>query len=336
MKLSSEIQHLSMLRRNKIIENEKFQIYKACAGVANNGLTLPEEATLGNHEKMLLAVRRNLYLSQYTIADETLKELGLIELNHFFAGDKDFLTAQLFHRQGMQEKATAFMVKAADHYALAGETHREMRARVNAAICLATLESCLVGDLYSFEQECLRYGFTDIVANICRTKAIELLRVHRAKEAHMQAIQAADYYLLDGYQDDRSIALILAAIAQLVLGNVAKAEECFNQALVLDGKVANYCKVYQALLNGQKPVAPAGHPLETVNWKEMVLKKESIPGKIVSALQKEPQTRDNLIEIVWGNNALSDSYVSRLYSAINFLRKDKGVDVKFNGEKYYL
>lgn len=336
MRLASEIQHLSMLRRNKLVENEKYQIYKACVGVAHNGIILPEEATLSYHEKKLLEVRRNLYLSQFSDAEKTLKELGLIELNSFFEGDRLFLIAQLFHRQGLQDKATAYMVKAADQYALADETHREMRARVNAAICLATLESCLVGELYSFEQECRRYGFSDIVANIARTRAIELLRVHRAKEAHFQAMQAADFYLLDGYQDDRSIALILAAIALLTAGDVDKAIECRNQVLVVDGKVENYIKIYDALLNGKKPLPPTGHPLESFKWKDMILKKESVPGKIVTALQGGPQSRDVLIEIVWGSNSLSDSYCSRLYSAMNFLRKEKGIDVKFNGERYYL
>lgn len=332
MSRTSEQQHLMSLKRNGVIES--FDVYKAAIAVANNGGVFSSEESLSIEEKYLLNIRRHIFKGELQEAEETLL---LIETTHFLLrADKEFLLAQIFHKKGNQKKAAELMYLAADFYQMANEEYRELRARSNAAICLATLESCLTGELMAYEQEARRQGFMEIAANISRTRAIELLIAGRLTEAHLQANVAANLYLLDGYADDRAVAVILSAIALLMNGERGEAQLMRNQCLITEGKVANYISVYESLLQGKTPQLYPGHPLSVISWQKNVLKSESVPGKIVQALKEKPRSRDELIALIWGEEALDVSYCARLHTAINYIKKSKGIHIYHDGEKYKL
>jgi hypothetical protein len=226
------------------------------------------------------------------------------------------------------------MIVAADWYGKAGEPYRELRARINAAICVSSLESCLAGELLAYEQEARRQGYLDLAANICRTRAMELLINGNLLEAHIQAKESADLYQLDGYQDDRAVSIVMSAIALQMNNEGHRAQEMMAQCLIKDGKVKQYLTIYETLVQGKTPQLHAGHPLSRVRWNKKVLKSESVPGKIVSLLKMKSRSRDELITLVWGENATDTSYCARLHTAINYLRKSKGIVVTYDGEKY--
>jgi hypothetical protein len=329
---ASEQQHLMSFRKYGPVES--FDTYKAAIAVANNGAFFPSEETLSVEEQNLLNVRRNIFKNELQEAEKIL--LSTKSESPLLKADQEFLLAQIFHKKGNQKKASELMYLAADLYHIANEEYRELRARTNAAICLATLESCLTGELLAYEQESRRQGFMEIAANICRTRAIELLIAGRQTEAHLQAKEAANLYLLDGYTDDRAVAIILAAIALFMNGEKEEAQLMRNQCLVTEGKVANYIGVYEALLQGKTPQLYPGHPLAVISWQKNALKSESVPGKIVQALKEKPRSRDELISLIWGANALDISYNARLHTAINYIKKSKGIHILHDGEKYKL
>lgn len=310
------------------------QIYRACVAVANNGGTLPEEKNLGKHEKSLLEVRRLIYqrhLSQAHLILETC-----FPNEDLLIGDKTFLLGQVAHKMGDQDEAARLWYLSADYFRKCGDKHRELRARVNAAIGVATLESCLSGELFIFEQEARRHEFFDILANICRTSAIEFLRSGQLPEAIYQAQEAAKFYSIDGYRDDHAVSVIITAICYALEGHFDKAYEKRSEALIKEGKVKVYDEILEDLLNQRTPKAPQGHCLYGVKWKKTSLKKESIPGKIISFLKSGPKTRDEIITHIWGEGAVDQSYCGRFYSAINYLRKERSVLIEFDGSFYSL
>ena len=330
MKTGSEQRNLIALKKNGPVG--EFDVYKACISQANLGATIPEENTLPETEKALLEARRLLSrakLSEVSSLLQTLKpEHSLLR------GDREFLMGQFYHRSGNQEKASEFMIAAALCYSLAGESYRELRARTNAAICVSTLESCLFGDLMSYEQEARREGYLDLAANIVRTRAMKLLIEGQLHEAHLQAMDAADLYQLEGYPDDRSIAILVGAIALQMNGETQRAQQIRTMCFVTVEKVKPYIMVFESLVQGKTPKLYPGHPLSEVKWKKAALKSDSIPGKILQVLKEKPSSRDELIANVWGENATDVSYCSRLYTAINYIKKSKGITIAFDGEKY--
>lgn len=332
MNSASEQKYLRDLRRRLPADDRA--TYLAAISVANSGATIPEEACLPEIEKNLLQVRRFLYEQKLDEARSLLEKCN--SLDPFLKGDQLFLIAQFHHRKGEQKSACIFMNEAGDLYQQAGDLHRELRARSNSAICLSSLESCLVGDLHIYEQEARREGFLDILANILRTKAMEFLIAQRPQEAQAQALEAAGLYELDGYREDHAVALTLAAVCALLIGDVVKAQELKSRSSFLDGKVKSYHQVYMDLLTGKVPKVIAGHPLERMNWKSAILKPESVAGKIVQHLRTGAKTKDELIRFTWGENALDISYCDRLYTAINSLRKERLITVIFDGEFYRL
>lgn len=329
MKPSSEYQHLAAIKNN-----QEGDLYKACITVANHGLKLPEEDKLTNEEKSLLLVRRMIFEKKLTEAEDLINSLS--PNDNLLFGDKLFLLGQIYHKLGKQDLASGFMFQAADYYKQTGDKHRELRARVNAAICIVTLEDALFGVLYSFELEARQNNFFDIAGNIVRTKAMLLLSHGRLQESYSQAMEAANCYKLDGYQDDYGVTIYIAAIAQFLLGNIALAVETRNKAMTSEGKSESYKKIFDDLIAGNIPKVHEGHPLYDVKWKRLTLKPESIPGKIVQKLQERPYTRDELIQEIWGENALSQAYCDRLYTAIKSLRKERSIAVLFDGEYYKL
>lgn len=332
MSTLSEQQQLLALKRQG--PQGPHDVYKAAIAMANTGQRHRDEAHLSLHEVTLLNVRRALFATDYSAAATLLESFKGIE--GFLVADHYFLQGQVLHKRGAQAEAASLMFRAADVYQVAGEFYRELRARVNGHICIATLESCIMGELFFLEQEARRQGFMDIAANICRTRAIELLIAEQLTESHLQALQAADLYQLDGSPDDRSVALILGAIALQMNGEPERAIQLTAQCLVKGGKVTHYLAIFEALAQGKTPRVPAGHPLSAVRWQKAGLKSESVPGKIIQSLRTKPRSRDELISLVWGENAQDISYNARLHSAIKYLRKTKGIHVSFDGECYKL
>ena len=330
MKAGSEQRNFLQLKRQG--PTSEFDVYKACISQANLGAFIPEEKNLPETEKALLEVRRCLARSEFNTGLSILREL---KPDHpLLQGDREFLIGQCLHRQGLQEKAAEQMIAAALYYCKAGEDYRELRARSNAAICVSTLESALYGDLMSLEQETRREEYLDLTANIVRNCAMELLAAGQLNEAHLQAMEAADLYQLEGYPDDRMIAILVGAIALQMNGEHQRAQQLRMKCFVNVGKVRAYLSVFEALVQGKTPKLHEGHPLHKVKWKKAALKSDSIPGKILHVLKEKPSSRDELIATVWGENATDISYCSRLYTAINYIKKSKGITIAFDGEKY--
>lgn len=309
-------------------------IYLASIALANSGASLPQEAQLPETERALLQVRRCHYQQNFSEAKRLLHQTQTDDL--FLKGDWLFLRGQYHHRLGEQNLAAQFMSEAADLYRQVGEGHRELRARVNGAICLSSLESCMLGELHVLLQEARRLGHNDICANILRTKAMELLIAARPREAMMQAIEAASFYHLDGYREDQCVALMVAAICAVLIGDFKRAQELRDQVLIEGGKVQVYNDIYEGLCSGRMPKVAEGHALGKVQWKSMILRPNSISGKIVLGLRARAMTRDELITHVWGDLATNQSYCDRLYTAINSLRKERNITVMFDGEYYRL
>lgn len=332
MSLTSEQQHLSALRTG--LDPSSVSLYKACIAVACNGLKLPEEDQLGTYERNLLEVRRLLHASKLQEAEAIL--MNFVSPILLLNGDRLFLWGQIHHRKGEQKLASEYMNYAADEYRSIGDFHRELRARVNGALCLSSLESTLSGDLYCLELEARRRGYSDIVANIVRTRAMELLIAEKYKQAITQAKEAAELYLSDGYQDDRSVAILIAAIASFLAGDSESAISFRDQVFITEGKVQVYYKALESLFNQKTPSIPPGHSLERMRWPKLNIKKNSITAKIISALEEGPLTKEELIDIVWSPTDFNEAYVRRLYSAINQIRKDNQAVVVFNGERYEL
>lgn len=332
LKQISEQGYLTALLTQNVGANE--EVYKACVAVACNGMTLPEEATLSEVERVLLDVRRKLFANDLKKAETLLKKYPAT--TPLLEGDHHFLMGQVHHRRGEQEEAELLMYRAAVKYAELGDNHRSLRARVNGALCVSSLESCLFGNLFVFEQESRRLGFFDITANIVRTRAMELLISGRSHEACSVAIEASELYKLDGYQDDRSVAILVAAIACLTMGDVQKAKELRAEAFVNGGKTQTYISIYDDLIAGKLPKVPKGHALSRVSWKKVGFKTESVTGKIIDGLRQGPKTRDELIAHVWGESATNASYCSRLYVAVGAIRKEGIFTVIFDGESYKL
>jgi hypothetical protein len=331
MKPSSDQQHFIL---NKKGNDEEFVLYKAAIAVSNIGSIHPGEVKLSACEVTLLEVRRQIFKQEFAQAETLLQPL---KTHHpLLEADKVFLTAQIFHRRGDQPKAYELMNRAGDLYQMAFEPYRELRARVNGAICVTSIDSSLFGELYSYEQEARRLGFMDLAANICRDRSMVLLVAGRLSEAHNAAMESADLYRLDGYPDDRSVSIVTGAIALLMNDEQARAQHLIGTCLIRDGKVKQYLGIYEALLQGKTPKLHKGHPLAEVKWKKNSLKKESVPGKIVNILKESPKSKDDLIIQVWGEGAQDISYVARLHTAIKYLRKTKGVAVTYDGEKYQL
>lgn len=332
MALTSEQQHLSAIRLG--LEPQNVSLYKACIAVACNGLKLPEEEFLSSHEKSLLEVRRLIHGSKFEAAEKIL--LGFISPIVLLNGDRLFLWGLLHNRKGEQKLAKEYWNYAADEYRTLGDFHRELRARVNGALAVSDLESVLSGELYCHELEARRRGFHDIVANIVRTRAIELLIAHRFQEALFQAEDSAALYLQDGFQDDRSVSLAVAAIAAKFLGKSEDAARYRSQILITDGKVKIYLEALESVLSGKTPSIPKGHSLDRMVWPRITVKKNSITAKIISALSEGPLTKEELIDVVYAPPELNEAYIRRLYSAINQIRKDKLAEIVYNGKEYQL
>lgn len=334
MKNLSDLQALALVSESK--STDMLQIYHACVAVACNGLSRAEEQQLPSYAKDLLEVRRFLNSSSLQEADSILHALRYQEIPLIFTADRVFLEGQVLHRRGFQSEALIKLNEAADIYHQAGDYFRELRSRSNAYIANCDLRMCLFGELVALEQKARRLGYLEIAANICRARAEQLMQVGRFDEAVLAAEEAVSLYQSDGYPDDQAVAVYLAALSLMMLGKTEQAHQMQFRARVSDGKVSLFSQAYSSLRLGKMPDFPYGHPMKNVPWKVATVKSNSIPGKIIDALTEGPKSRDELVEAVWGQNAIDPSYNNRLYVALSSLKKTKKIQIEFDGEKYLL
>jgi hypothetical protein len=315
-------------------------LYKALSGLANNGATRPEEVQLPPGARLLLEARRLLKerkLEEFDrLAERYQPRTEDPGFDQILIGDLQALRAMRLGKEGKFEEAREAALTAAELFANTPDLHRELRARINAEIFLCTLETYLIGTLYSLEQSARRAGFDDLAGNIRKGRTIQLMDAARFEEALAEATGAAAAYECDGCPEDRAVAQTVLAILHLIAGHVAEAQIAAGKVHFKDGKVKPYFEAYQALVSGKKPQVPEGHPLALVPWPVHQVKKDSISGKILRRLSEGPATRDELIAHVWGEKALDPSYNARLYTAINQLRKKEGHAIVFDGSVYRL
>jgi hypothetical protein len=315
-------------------------LYKALSGLANNGGSRPEEDQLPTDARLLLDARRLIKAGKLEDFDALTTNFtartGDPGFDQILSGDLQAIRAMRLGKQGRFEDARAAALEAAETFANTPDLHRELRARINAEIFLCTLDTYLIGTLYSLEQSARRAGFDDLVGNIRKGRTIQLMDAARFEEALAEATGAVAAYERDGCPEDRAVAHTMLAILHLLAGHVAEAQTAAGKVHFKDGKVKHYFEAYQALVSGKKPHVPEGHPLALVPWPVHQVKKESISGKILRRLSQGPATRDELIAHVWGEKALDPSYCSRLYTAINQLRKKDGHGIIFDGSVYRL
>ncbi len=315
-------------------------IYKALSGLANNGASRKEEEQLPPEARLLLEARRLLKERKLEDFDRLAMDFhaktGDSGFDQILIGDLQALHAMRLGKKGLFQEARQAALAAAEVFANTPDLHRELRARINAEIFLCTLDTFLIGTLYSLEQSARRAGFDDLVGNIRKGRTIQLMDAARFEEALAEAIGAAAAYEHDGCPEDRAVANTILAILNLLTGHVAEAQIAAGKVHFKDGKVKPYFDAYQALVSGKKPQVPEGHPLALVPWPVHQVKRESVSGKILRRLSEGPATRDELIAHVWGEKALDPSYNARLYTAINQLRKKDGHGIIFDGSHYRL
>ena len=310
-------------------------LYKACVAMANYGISYKAETLLPIEFRELLRARRLMKERDFTQAERVLIEIDpqgeFAELVH---GDSLFLVGQILHWRGQQKEAAKLFAQASQKFRLASDTHRELRALINAQICTAMLETYLSGEIYALELEAKLQGFDDLVGNIKKSRAMELMCVSRWAEASTELKLAMDHYDRDGYPEDRSICICLLAILSLQLARPDEAEKLFFSIHEEKGKIESFKEIYKTLASGRFPDLGPEHPLAVVRWKLPGVKNQSNAGKLMSRLQETPLTRDELIEVIWPGETWSQAHVHRLHSLVNTLRKKWGTHVLFDGTHY--
>lgn len=333
LKLKTE--HSELLAVRSGVQATIDQMYKASIALANSGQKDIElESKLPQEFKNLLDARRFIFQRDFKKAQSLLEKS--CQPDFLLEADRFFLLGHVAFNSGDMNLTNSRLKTAANFYRQINDEYRETRALVNAEICIANLVSCQTGALFTLEQVCYRNNYPDLIALISSARSIELLREGYLIEARIQADKASELFKQAGYSDDRAVSQMISAIASIALGDLNQAIAKQRECLVQQGKVKNYLMVFDCLLNSKKPQIPQGHPLSIFDWKKIIIKTDSIPGKIISQLKQSPKTRDQLIFSIWGENALDESYCSRLHSAIHDLRTKRGLHIIFNGEMYEL
>ncbi len=331
----SDFQCLARLKLGKTLSSS--EIYKACVALANNGLRREEEQSLHLSYRQLLEARRFIKKGDYKVASHILKELHVQAKDFLIAGDREFLRGMILHREGNMSAAAQALTVAAQHFKNAREDHRHLRALINSFICQSdNVDIYNAGELFAFQQLATRKKYFDLAGNIQRARAGELLSAGKFEEAAHEALESVKNYEKDGCPEDLAVAYMMAAIAQAASGDTNAAQKTYKHVLIRDGKVKSYVTILEALQSGKIPKVYPGHPLEKTPWKGVVIKTGSLSGKILSRLKIAPISRDELISEIWGTHAIHPSYCARLYTAINYIRKSKGISVLFDGDKYRL
>ena len=334
--MQSETHYLAKLNSTDLSKLTRIEIYLACIIPANNGKTFDLEKELSPIERELLTARRWIHLGELENSKRSLLKIIESSKEDLYRGDAEFLMGAIEHRSGRPKECAHWMNEAATTFENAGFHHRKLRALINSFICQGSLEIYLTGPLMSLEQEARRSQFYDLIANISRGRAHELMVAENFQAAIQELKSSVEAYDFEGSPDEKAISMCMIAICQLQIGHSNEAQETISRVLIKTGKVSVYHELYSSLFNGKIPQLPQGHPMTEINWVPYGFKPLSIPGKIVERLRKGPSKRDELIAYVWGPQAIDPSYNSRLYTAINQTKKSGKVTIVFDGENYRL
>lgn len=333
----SDWKALAMLTEGDV-ELPVYLIYKACIAFAINGNSHSAELSLSHEFTQLLKARRFIKEENFRDAANLLDNYFLESEHDFFfelSGDRDYLRALIAHRTNQPTLAEMYFKEAARQHSKGKDEHRKLRSLINQHIVTADLTTHLTGEIFFLKQRAFSANFFDLVGNIEKAAANVWLHEGNYFEAVRSAKAAVDSYQIDGCPEDRTVALTLLAIAQVLDGRHAEAVMTQNSIHIKGGKVSSYLLILNSLLDGAKPDIPPGHPLfgAPFNLKPKI-KDNSILGKVLTVLKSSPASRDELITKVWGQQAIDPSYNSRLYTAIKDLRTKHGISISFDGEQY--
>jgi tetratricopeptide (TPR) repeat protein len=330
----SESQCLAILETQGENALSPDEVYRAYVVLANNGLSRDGEEKLGSNHRALLEARRLIKAGKTEEAKEIVERVEAA--TPLLLGDRSFLLAALHHRQGKIAEAGRLYAEASEFYDDGKDERRRLRAKINSLVCQNEVVTYIVGPLFALEQEARRGGFHDLVGITTRGRAIELIKLGRFEEASVEAESSVESFSIDGCPEDLALARLLAAIAKLAMGDLENAKKQFGRVHMTSGRLATYQAVYESLLAGKKPKTPKGHPLESTSWPRFSVKHAAIPAKILRRLQAGAATPNELIEEVWGKDAIHPSYRNRLFVALNKLKKSVPQSIVFDGESYRL
>jgi hypothetical protein len=141
-------------------------------------------------------------------------------------------------------------------------------------------------------------------------------------------------YNLLSFPDDEAIAVCVSALIWLQLGQPVLAKTEFDSITITSAKLNIYLEALKSCLAGTIPVLPTHHPLARAEWRRFLARSQSSIFKIIELLKSRPHSRDELIYLLWGPHATSESYCNRLYVTLNKIRKKNLAQIVFDGEKY--
>lgn len=325
-------------------ENDKLgleEIYKASVLKANNGGRIEAETQLTSPFLLLLDARRFLKAESFESATNCLNQFSEIssicDTPKWLQGDQRVLKSAIHQRRGEYRSAIAELQGASDIFQREDEIYRRFRALINVEILKCDFNTFVDGSLYYLQKSAYQEGFVDLVGHIHKARSVELLNRGQFSEAAIAAMDAISKYEVQAPDaEDQAVAQCLVSLSFFLLGNLDLAKEWLSRILVRDGKVKYYFEAINSLIAGRVPVLPESHPLVGTPWKSPFAKSNSITGKLVRCLQQGPTTRDQLINHIWGADALDPSYCDRLYSAIKQVRKKMGMAIVFDGNYYCL
>ncbi|MGZ3775368.1 MAG: hypothetical protein ACXVCY_14540 [Pseudobdellovibrionaceae bacterium] len=327
----------------------QLQVYKACIIEATNGTRNPEEDHLNPLQQKLLEARRLISLNNTESAGRLIRKINQEIVNiessehaesKLICGDLNFISGTLSSLKGDFKSATQKMNKSAFLYEQANDTRRILKSLINEHICSShhSLLSYENGVLYALKRTSYQNSFHDLLGNILRSHAFELLAegkvpqsIHFAKEAQVQ-------YLIDGYPDDNMTAIAIECIGHALLNDFTQAKNAYLKLNTGNSltKIQTYANVVKDLLFGRIPNPSRNHPLARVPWKQLILKAGSLKNKLIAILRMGPQSRDQLILQLWGDTATHPSYNQRLHSLISEIREAHFHFIHFDGEFYSL
>ncbi len=337
----SEVQLLARTHSVKAADLSDYQVFKAYTipALQGEGVMLDRIKSLPPEAQALLQVRKTASLqgaeAALSFLDQWAKEQNLV-LQSIWVAEEHFLRGILLHRLGQVEAAAHALLEAHVLFNKLGEERRAFRSLVNVRIIQANIASYESGALFALKKEACANELWDIYADILKASSGEHLLDGNFKLAERDAREATEAYQRDGFPEDESVAFCLLGIAAACSGRSGPALEAERKVRIHTGKVQSYHQILCALLGGEDPNVPAGHPLEQMRWPKAEGKKASITGKIVQALKRKSCTPDQLIEEVWGCNAHHPSYRNRLFNALQQIKKKNLVRIRFDGEKYEL
>lgn len=314
--------------------------YKACVALAVHGKALGSEEALSAPERQLLSARRSLFGGEFVQAKQKISgidfQLAPTELIDLLRGDQLFLEGVITQREGSFAGAMQCLGRAGEYLLKSEDAHRFLRNEINRELCAESLTSFYLGRLHFLRKEAENLGLYDLVGNIRKAQACQLMDEGRFLEAEDAAHLATVAYGEDGSAEDEAVAYCVLALARLNLGDFPGAQAAILKVRTEGGKVAIFRRAYDSLLEGKRPMFPQGHPLSATNWSLSLLKPNAVSAKIIRALEAGPKSTHEIIDFVWGAQATHPSYKDRLHSALRQIRRHYGVPVRFDGSQYQI